>query len=137
MDVYSRCLQSESGSNRGCLQLNTPLELLDAIGYAGSANLVGLFWSRCGDELVVVDERRMDCGLHNHEPWLELMRRLPQIPEVCFGDSDREPTHWMVIHRASNTFAIVPSPIARNFVTGEPIPLPRTEFGADVGENPT
>ena len=81
---------------------------------------MGLYWG-VGDELAVYDTRSESAGLHNHYPWLELMRQ-PQVYgwkieyEINFGSSDELPTHHMIVWKDCNEGYIAEISQARRIV---------------------
>ena len=84
-----------------------PERFLDRIGYPGPYSLVGLYWEALGDELTAYDPESLWCGMHNHWPYLELMRH-PQVWHwldeylVDLGSSETPATHHLIVHRELN-----------------------------------
>ena len=99
-----------------------PERFLDQIEYKGPDSLVGLYWECGGDELAVYDSRTESAGMHNHWPYLELMRR-PLVWHwldenyIDLGSSEEPGTHHMIVSKERNEGYIAEEREARRIIT--------------------
>jgi hypothetical protein len=102
-----------------------PPRFLEAIGYRGGFGVVGLCCARgapgAGDELYVYDPRTASAGLHDHWPYLDLVRQ-PGVAHwldehlIELGSLDVEPTHHLVVLGDRNEAYVAPAALARAVV---------------------
>jgi hypothetical protein len=94
---------------QNCLRLSVPVPpmLEAALGYAGTARYVALYWRPAGDALVW-DEgwRSADGAWQGCLTFTRHPRVAPALAPYEFGDSDTPATHWLLLDREARTCCV-------------------------------
>lgn len=95
-----------------------PEELFErAIGYEGDADLLMLFWTPEGDEVMYDDGRAGGTG--NWEPYLAFVRHPKVAPFLLganLGSSDRYAEDVLLLRRRDRQLLVMPMPVAQAII---------------------
>lgn len=89
------------------VEVPTPPMLEEALAYAGTARMVGYYWSPTADELVYQDGLTIFVGAY-WPAWHVLLhsRIMRPLTHYNFGTSESEATRWLVIDRTERALYV-------------------------------
>lgn len=107
-----------------------PANLARWLGYRGKRQFTAFHWTPSGDELTITDGTLTTVGQGNNHNWLRFMRNGDVLvwrtahPDVNFGASDADATHWLVVWTDtdhSHAF-VAPAHVGREIVLNQALP---------------
>src|SRR6266487_2410766 len=81
-----------------------PPSFAEQLGYRRDRRFVAAYWEPMGDEVTILDDAFLACGMGDWYPWTDFfhqpqVRRWRLANKINFGNSDEAATHWLIIDR--------------------------------------
>jgi hypothetical protein len=110
------------------LNIPCPPNLVESIApnYKGASRHIAFYWVPGGDEVVFDDGRSSGTGnWRSYLTFVEHPKIAPTLARWQFGNSDREPIHWLLLDRADQKFYSGTARNVHQFLNQQHPPAPR------------